>query len=40
MKNRRHELILELITEQPVGTQELLIQLLGERGIKTTQATL
>ena len=40
MKNRRHELILELSTEQPVGTQELLIQLLGERGIKTTQATL
>lgn len=40
MKNRRHELILELITEQPVETQELLIQLLGERGIKTTQATL
>ena len=40
MKNRRHELILELITEQPVGTQELLIQLLGERGTKTTQATL
>lgn len=40
MKNRRHEIILELITEQSVGTQELLIKLLGERGIKTTQATL
>ena len=40
MKNRRHEMILELITEQSVGTQELLIQLLAERGIKTTQATL
>ena len=40
MKNRRHELILELIAEQSVGTQEMLIQLLKERGIKTTQATL
>ncbi|WP_297955368.1 arginine repressor [uncultured Ruminococcus sp.] len=40
MKNRRHEAILEIITEKPVATQELLIQLLAERGIKTTQATL
>jgi transcriptional regulator of arginine metabolism len=40
MKNRRHELILEIIAEQPVGTQELLIQLLSERGVKATQATL
>ncbi|MCR4796072.1 MULTISPECIES: arginine repressor [Ruminococcus] len=40
MKNRRHEAILEIINEQPVATQELLIQLLAERGIKTTQATL
>ena len=40
MKNRRHEAILEIITEQPVATQELLISLIAERGIKTTQATL
>ena len=40
MKNRRHEAILEIINEQPVATQELLIQLLAKRGIKTTQATL
>mgnify|MGYP003297981266 CR=1 FL=1 len=40
MKNRRQEIILELIAEQPIGTQELLIELLAERGIKTTQATL
>jgi transcriptional regulator of arginine metabolism len=40
MKNRRHEAILEIINEQPVATQELLIQLLAQRGIKTTQATL
>ncbi len=40
MKNRRHEAILEIITEQPVATQERLIELLAERGIKTTQATL
>ena len=40
MKNRRHELILEIISEQSVGTQELLIELLAEQGIKATQATL
>ena len=40
MKNRRHEAILEIITEQPVATQERLIELLADRGIKTTQATL
>lgn len=40
MKNRRHDIILELISEQPVATQESLIRLLAERGIKTTQATL
>ena len=39
MKNRRHEVILEIIIEQPVTTQEHIIQLLAERGIKTTQAT-
>lgn len=40
MKNRRQEIILEIITEQPVGTQDMLIKLLSDRGIKTTQATL
>lgn len=40
MKNQRHEAILEIISETPVATQELLIKLLGERGINTTQATL
>lgn len=40
MKNRRQETILEIITMQPVSTQEELIKLLEERGIKTTQATL
>ena len=40
MKNKRHEAILEIISAQPVATQELLIELLAERGIKTTQATL
>ena len=40
MKNRRHEVILELISECPVATQEMLIELLAEKGIKTTQATL
>lgn len=40
MKNRRHDIILEIINEEPVTTQETLIQLLARRGIKTTQATL
>ena len=40
MKNRRHDIILEIIGEKPVTTQEMLIQYLAERGIKTTQATL
>lgn len=40
MKNHRQEAILEIISEQPVATQELLIQLLSDRGINTTQATL
>ncbi len=40
MKNRRHEIILELIMERPVATQEELIRLLAERGISTAQATL
>ncbi|MCM1006979.1 MAG: arginine repressor [Ruminococcus flavefaciens] len=40
MKNLRHDAILEIISERPVATQELLIELLGEKGIKTTQATL
>lgn len=40
MKNLRHKAILEIISERPVATQELLIELLGKKGIKTTQATL
>jgi transcriptional regulator of arginine metabolism len=40
MKNKRHEVILEIIEQQPVATQEALMELLAERGIKTTQATL
>jgi transcriptional regulator of arginine metabolism len=40
MKDRRHDVILEIISEKPVSTQEMLIELLAERGIKTTQATL
>lgn len=40
MKNRRQEAILEIISGQPVSTQEELIMLLEQRDIKTTQATL
>ena len=40
MKDRRHDVILEIISEKSVSTQEMLIELLAERGIKTTQATL
>ena len=40
MKNRRHDAIIEIITERPVATQEELISLLAERGINAAQATL
>ncbi len=40
MKNRRQEAILEIIAEQFVSTQEELMILLEQRGIKTAQATL
>ncbi len=40
MKSQRHDAILEIIAETPVTTQEELIKRLGERGIKTAQATL
>jgi transcriptional regulator of arginine metabolism len=40
MKSRRQALILELIHTQGVTSQEQLRQLLRERGIETTQATL
>lgn len=40
MKNQRHEAILEIIAANSVETQEMLIKLLAERGISTTQATL
>ena len=40
MKSRRHEAILEIISEQPIATQGELIEQLERRGIKTTQATL
>ena len=40
MKNHRHEAIIEIINSQSVTTQEQLIQLLLQRGIKATQATL
>ncbi len=40
MKNNRRDVILEIINENPVATQEQLIELLGKRGISATQATL
>ena len=39
MKNHRHDVILEIISEHPVATQETLIELLSKRGITATQAT-
>ena len=39
MKNKRHEMIVKLVTEQPVETQETLCRLLTESGFKVTQAT-
>ncbi len=40
MKEKRHAEILRIITEQPVDTQEQLLALLEQEGIRTTQATL
>ena len=34
MKNQRHKAILEIINEQPVATQEALMLMLAERGIR------
>ena len=39
MKNHRHDVILEIISEHPVATQETLIELLSKRGITATQAS-
>ena len=39
MKKARHELILKLIEESDISTQEELLKKLNERGIQVTQAT-
>ncbi len=39
MKKRRHKLILELIKNYDIGTQEELLQMLREKGCDVTQAT-
>lgn len=39
MKKRRHKLILDLIEQYDVGTQEDLLALLRDRGYDVTQAT-
>ena len=39
MKNQRHELILRLVSENSISTQEELQRLLAENGCKVTQAT-
>ena len=40
MKNRRQELILKLIKEQQIETQDELAALIKQAGIETTQATI
>jgi transcriptional regulator of arginine metabolism len=40
MPNARHELILKLISEQEVNTQEMLRSLLEQNGFHVTQATI
>src|SRR5512142_1306057 len=40
MKEARHKAILELLRENPIGSQEELQRALGKRGIKVGQATL
>lgn len=39
MKKKRHELILRLITENAVTTQDELLELLKKNGYNVTQAT-
>ena len=39
MKKRRHKLILDLIEQYEIGTQEELLALLRDRGYDVTQAT-
>ncbi|SDA16996.1 transcriptional regulator, ArgR family [Ruminococcus sp. YE71] len=39
MKNKRQEMIVKLVSEQPIETQETLCRLLTEAGYKVTQAT-
>ena len=39
MKNDRQTILLEIIEQQAVETQEQLLRLLAERGVKCTQAT-
>ena len=40
MKPARQSLILEIITERDIETQNDLMEALAERGVKSTQATL
>lgn len=40
MPNARHEMILKLISEQEIPTQEMLRELLESRGFHVTQATI
>ena len=40
MKNNRQQAILTIIAEEPIETQEQLIEQLGVRGIAATQATI
>lgn len=40
MKNKRHQCILEIIANEPIETQEQLIDRLEAQGLRTTQATI
>ena len=40
MKNDRQSMILEIITQENIETQEQLLERLGQRGISSTQATI
>ena len=40
MKNNRQNMILEIISQENIETQEQLLQRLEERGIRSTQATI
>ena len=40
MKNERQELLLQIVSEEIIETQEQLLEALEKRGVRSTQATI